>query len=92
MHYRFVVRTQSCTFAYILLGWLFCLAHRVEPITSSLCIRKTSFTGKTCYRHEVIISRKWIGPEKKNLVSLLLTFIIAVGVISNETEQMPQFH
>lgn len=89
MHYRFVVRTQSCTFAYILLGWLFCLAHRV--VTSSLYIRKTSFTGKTCYRHEVIISRKWIGPDKK-ILSLLLTFIIAVGVISNETEQMPQFH
>lgn len=67
VHYRFDVRTQSCTSAYILLGWLFCLAHRVEPITSSLCIRKTSFTGKTCYRHEVIISRKWIGPDKKIL-------------------------
>lgn len=59
-------------------------SHHVEPITSSLCIRKTSFTGKTYYGKEVIVSRNWKGPCEMNILSLFLTFIIAVGVISNE--------
>ena len=81
MHNRFAVIAQSRIFAYFL--------HHVEPITSSLCIRKTSFTGKTYYGKEVIVSRK--GPCEMNILSLFLTFIIAVGVISNEKKKL-QFH
>ena len=60
----FPVLQIELAYFYVFSSGLVISSYHVEPIANSLCIGKTSLTGKTCHRQKVIVSRNWKGVVK----------------------------
>ena len=60
----FPVLQIELAYFYVFSSGLVISSYHVEPIANSLCIGKTSLTGKTCHRRKVIVSRNWKGVVK----------------------------